>query len=726
MTVRSHYHTKFILGFVLICAAQYVIAQRDVSFITYRFLPWLVQTLRLDLDYSDNLFTGIILLCLGGMYVFRALHPPALPSVLGALPLESSPGVLRFARRHMVSLLASLILFVLVLYQLNLIDPSPTPIALWIVVIGLLARLAFKYDKEAGFSLSLRLNRQDFIGIVLLVAAGLIIGTYRLQDIPNTVIGDEAGFWGRAQTIAEGQEGASFFDLGVYSYPLASSFYQALFLKILGFSLWSWRFSSVLLTILTVIPLYLFVRDQFDRRAAILSCIVFITLPYLLAFERMGYNNAQAIFPVALTVYLLYAGLQRNSLFYLCLSGIAAGVGFYTYTAGRLGLVIGIGFIGWLMITQLPARLRRRLSPEERQDAVRRRKQLVRLSVGFSLLALVTLLPHIVYTNANSPELLRYKLLESLFPNTTYARSLYSPAELFRDYPPIRFEYQEFFFRPDLYVHLLLRGVIRTMLAMHTEAVTNSHFVVAALAGPVSVVFYVTGLIIALKNRRKPQFGLLLLWFLGGLFLLSMINTFPARHQHFIPVAPVLAIFIALGMLTCADFVAGRLRTLFDRRALRPMKQPGRMPSPLWLTVLAAVLGVVLVTNLRNYFVEMPARVLPDLENIMGWDALQVQQPQHFVYVYADPDREQFIPWIILSLPTKVLYQTLSEEALSKHDFELVPGEEYVFYFPDRDSHSADIFEQAMNGIETQRKTHYDREGRIIGIAISFAAPAQS
>lgn len=713
------------LGFLLIGAAQYLISQRDFVFLRHSFAPWLQTILHPSVPNFENVLTSILLLCIAGVLIFRAA---AFRSSEGSTVffIENPPNLLQFARRHWSSLLAAAFLIGYVLYNLTQKDTSPGLVFLWLLALALLMRVMFYYDREAGTSLSLRLTRLDALLLLMLFAGGLLVGSYQLEAVPNSLIGDEGGFWDRAVAIAEGRESRSFFDVGVYSYPLSSSFYQAAVVRLFGHSLWSWRFSSVLATMLTVIPLYLLAREMFDRRHAVLAGVLFVVLPYSLAFARMGYNNSQSLLPVALTIYLLYLALRRNSIFYSGLSGIAAGVGFYTYTAGRLGLAVLVGFLVCALAAQGFTRFRRKLREERRQLASKGMSVFVLAGIAPILMAGVTIAPHIVHTRAISPDLLQYKMLESLFPNTHYALALYSAEELFRDHPPIRFGDQEFFYRPDLYMQLFVRGVFHTMLSMHEPAVVRSHFILAPLAGPVSVVFYFIGFVAAFRHIHQQRFFLLLFWFMGGLFLLSMINTFPPRHQHFVPVIPVIALFSALGLIGTVDFVMERLRALLAgwspprSRLLQPVAAAASF------VLMGAILSVLVFTNLRNYFVEVPQYYLPDLENIIAWDALALQEPSNFVYVYTDEARADWKPWIISYFPTNAAYQTLSSSDLAAHHFEFKPNERYTFYFPELDVSLIQTFLREIEAVNPAFKAYSDFEGRVIGVSISFDLPGSS
>lgn len=726
MRVRDGHGARFTLGFLFICAAQYLLPQTTFVFLRYNFAPWLGEILHPNVSNLENVISGIILLCLGGILIFRAVERAPSSDFPADLPVTQPPNLIKFLRRHWSSLLGAGLLLGYVLYNLVQPDPSPGLVAIWIGALALLARVTFFYDREAGTSLSLRLTRWDVLWLVVLLAAGLVIGAYQLEEIPNSLVSDEGNFWDRAVAIADGRELRSFFDVGVYSYPLPGSFYQAYIFRLFGYSLWSWRFSSVLITVLTVVPLYLLARDMFNRRMAVVASVLLITLPYSLAFARMGYNNSQAVLPVALAVYLIYVALQRRSMFYFGLGGIAAGAGFYTYTAGRLGLAVTAGFLACMLVAQWFIRFRRKLPDEQRQQAAKYLPVLLLLIVVFGVMAAVTTAPHLVHTNFISPELLQYKMLESLFPNTHYALAFYPADELFRDYPPIHFGDQEFFFRPDLYVQLFARGVFHTMLSLHETTVTHSHYISAPLAGPIGVIFYFIGFVVALRNLRQREYFLIMFWFMGGLFLLSMVNTFPPRQQHFVPVIPMIALLTAIGIVTWVEFVLGRLRTLLARLAQPQRERLRPLRSPAAFALLGVVLAALVVTNLQNYFVQMPQEYLPDFENIIAWKALELEETEHFVYVYADPSRAEFIPWVIYYIPTKAEYQTISSDDLAAHHFEFAPDTDYTFFFPLQDMEVMDAFLREMEPLDPEFTSYSDVEGRTLGASVSVYVPASA
>ena len=679
-------------GIALVIAGQWLILHLE-QLATVSFSAALYGYLKLDIPNLDNVLVGLPLALLGMLLFGLGLPAPERP------PAESAPAGARLTlqvfglERGRLALTGGLVgtllgMFGWLLLRLSQGDPDIWLVLIWLACLALLAAMLLLVDRRSGARLAPGLDRADWLALAALVALGLALGTYRLGSLPNSIVGDEGSFWDNALLIARGQNQPAPFGLGVYSYPVLSNYYQAAILRIFGFTMWSWRFSSVLMGVLALAPTYLLARELFGRQAALVAGTVLLGLPYMLAFERLGYNNIHSLAPVALALYLLYSGLRRESALYLGLGGIAGGLGFYTYTAGRLGAVVAVLFLLYL----LAARLLRR--PAALGPASLRR--LLLLGAIFGLGGLLTALPQMVYSHVQAPDLSRYKLLESLFPNAFYAHDIFSDAELFRDHPPIEIDQQTFFYRPDLYARLVARGAIRTLLAFHHSRLVFDHYVYGPLAGPTSTVFYLLGLAVALARLRRPEHVLLLLWFGSGLVLLSMLNTFPPRYQHLVPVLPALAILIALGLTGAVDLLADLLRV---RRLAN--------------AAAALLVGAILVSGVREYFVDVQNVYRAPGDQVIAFTALDLREPRMLLYVYNRPEEQMPTPWQITQMPTLATFQAVQRDALTSGSFPLVPGQSYTIFYRPADRSVVEPFLERRLGRPVAPDLHLNRQDEV-------------
>jgi 4-amino-4-deoxy-L-arabinose transferase-like glycosyltransferase len=683
-------------------------AQDSPVLLRFVFVDWLDRTFRIGTDSLDNVVLGVLLLIGASYYFLRFFSVPSTEAILGP-PSGNSPSLFSVARANAVPLMIAGVLYFVMIRQNSLADQSNSLVVMWIIVLAVLALFGYTYDRAAKTILNPGIKRGDVALCLLIVAAGFVITTYSLTSIPNSILTDEGVFVERAHVIAVDQGTERFFGFGVYTFPAASIIYQGWILKLFGSSLWSWRFGSVLAAMLAVIPTYFLALDLFGRRVAVLASLTMIVTPFFISFARMGYNNSQAIFPVVLAFYLLHLAVQRWSLFYFILSGIAVGLGFYTYSAGQLGLVVGAIYLLYLINTR-----RRLIAPRlplRKIFGVPEIRKLVFFGAVFVLVAVITISPRIIYASVTDPKALRLKTLESLFPHSVYAHSLYRDFELYRDFPPIYIDNHTFFFRLDLYGNLLVRGFVRTVLAFHMYlGLSESIYNAAPLAGPLATVFYSIGLLIALRLFRRKEYTLLVFWFVGAVVFLSAIHGFPPRHTHLVPVIPVMVIFIALGIVTCVDFIRANLP---ERRSV-----VASMAG-------VAIMSAIAVTGLNNYFVEMPRAYLPSVENIIDFQVANAPKPGTVFYVNSDPNMKNFIPHMIRYLPNKSEYKTISLVDLAAMKDPIETDRDYTFYFLEEEKEGVIDFLKTKFGLDDIVPAVYkDANGRTILYSWSFRKSA--
>ena len=534
------------------------------------------------------------------------------------------------------------------------------------------------WDHQRHIDLSPHLSRWDLLWILGLFIAGIIIGAYRLQGLPDQLMADEGSFWTTARDIANNTLQSSIFASGVYTFPILSSIIQAWFLKIFGVSLWGWRFGSVVTGLATLPPLYLLAREMFDRRIAILSSIVLVTSPYFIDFSRLGYDNIQALFFTTHTLYWLYIGLSRKSSLYLYLAGCMAGFGFYAYFAARSALAISLGFILLLW-------LGKRIKFPGLLHAI------LLLGLGFAVVAT----PYFVYGRIHDAEGMGYKSLESAFFNSYNGLQFYSREELLSVAPPVEIGDNELFYNPKIYSVLIARGFIRTLLVFQKTGIISEHYVAFPLTGTLGVVFYLVGLILTLWTARHPRSLLILLWFFISVFGLSALNTVPPRQTHLIVIIPALALLTGIGLNAIATAAA----TIHFR--LKDHKQ-------------ALLIGLVALTaagGLYDYFARVPIDYRAQPEQIISWAMLDSNK-EHFVYVYSDPSEKDFVPYA-KELRKAVPYETVSLADLTNGAKNFASQPTLIFYSPGIAKDVRPALEKLW-GESLISRTFYSTEGSLI------------
>lgn len=709
-----------IAAMALACAGQYMMQASNHDW-DLGFGHTLNTRYQIDLPNPDSVALACLLLAAGGalfaMGARRIATAPMEPPT-SANPHPGSPDrpVLAYGLLAAAPLGSAALIWQLA--GAKAYDLLPL---LWIATIALALVAALLLDRRVGARLAPALDRYDLLLMAGLLLACMSVGAYQLDLVPPSMMGDEGSFFAMARMIAVGQERPSMFGLGVYSYPILGSIYQAWVMELFGPTLWSWRFSSVLAGGLAVVPTYALARELFTRRVAIAAALAMIVTPYFIAFQRLGYNNSQSIALVALALYCVYIALTRESALYAAIGGVAAGLGFYSYTAGRLALLVAVLFLGCLLVTQTSATSGRRRK-EPRAHATtrgiksfaffalrtldRRSRALLGLGAILAIAWAITALPHLAYANAIDPQLTRYKMVESLLANKLYAGMFFPERMLYRDSPPIEIGGERLFWRPDLYAYLLVRGGARSILMFSHDQLIREHYVRSPLPGPIIPIFFLFGLVAALRQRKHHGIALLLLWLAAGVLALSVIHAFPPRYQHTVPLIPAISIFSALGIVTFAESIA----------AVAPARR-----ATIAALIAGAIVALAALTGLRNYFVDVQAIYPPSLPQLAQTTMLRSAAPPNLMYVSNDAAETDFMLWLKANTPPETQLRAISSDELTSGSISLEAGRPYVVFFHERDSRPIVAFLERALGHVVVPQIYRKAGGEVIGLSYAFS-----
>lgn len=667
-----------LIGVVLLIFGQLQIVGSAIQVNSpLRLGDWLNNELHLGIPDINNVLVGFPILIVGAILLVVSLRGLYLLSLRSEEVSPQKPVLFKLIRSFWPWILAALAIFAILLIQLDKLQYGFYSIILWIISPLIFTIAAAVWDHRRRVDLSPHLTRNDLIWLVVLLIAGFLIGTYRLQGWPDQLMGDEGNFWTIARDIALGTLRPAIFGNGVYSFPILSSILQAGIMKLFGISLWGWRMASVLPGVITVVPLYLLARDAFSKRVAIISSIVLVTSPYFLVFTRLGYNNIQALFITVLTLYWLYNGLRRSSICLTFLAGCAAGLGFYTYFGARGTIFIAIVFIALMWLTK---RLKFRQVSHS----------LIALVVG----AILITAPYFVYGIHQDAQTMGFKTFESLFFNLFNGQQYYSDAELFKFAPVIHMGGNDLFFNPRIYLVLFSQGFIRTLLAFQKPWLISEHYIAFPLAGTIGVIFYLIGLGLILKNIKEPRNQLLIVWFLTFIIGFSALNTVPPRHTHMVALIPALALFIGLGLDACVRAFG---------YAHRLLKAHARL-------VLLPLLALVALGGLHDYFIVSLDKYHQQPDQIMSWAGLN-SHGESFVYVYQDSSQKDFKPYIMDEFRKSIPYQTISYQAVLDGKPGFPPNQKTIIFYPTELATGMKLVLQAAWGTSLIQRIFYSTGG---------------
>lgn len=443
----------------------------------------------------------------------------------------------------------------------------------WLMAFAGLLVVALRNDRGLPVD-----NRPVFasggeLGIFLLIL-GLTatLRLWNLAEIPAMLHGDSAECGIQGLKILEGNVKDVFgFSRWYYTPYPAYLPYTASF-ALVGKTVLGLRLPSALTGTLCMIPLYFLVRGWLGARAAQIATILFALSHAAIHFSRIGLWNIQALFLALIGFTALAAAIRKASATRASWAGIAAGLGFYTYTGGRLILIV---LVALLALQLLFGERRRWLN-----------------IVGFFAVGFAVAITPMIFNYVTDPDVIEADRANSVlvFAESTRAHVESTTGETSRS-------------------GILRVQTIRSLEGFFNQSDRSGQYGGGPLTSPTIAVLILAGIIFALFRFRETESRLVLLWAGLGLLLGSILIINPPSHTRLIVIFPVPFIFAALALDTAFGWL--------ERRGGRRVR----------LVVFAAcvlVIGQAAYFNLDGYR-RYVKRI--DLEGRI-WDVAQVIQ-QH-------------------------------------------------------------------------------------------------
>ncbi|MFN8635934.1 MAG: zinc ribbon domain-containing protein [Chloroflexota bacterium] len=239
--------------------------------------------------------------------------------------------------------------FVTLLGRLLFGSIAPTDLLLWLMSI---AAFAMPIVGEATIHRPSRPTTVEIAGVAGITLAFVVLCSLDLNHWYYSAVGDEYTFFNAAVAVLTDGIKRPFVQDGVYdAQPMLGTVLQAAVMAVAGRSHAGWVFSSVLYAALAIPAVYLIGRSVAGPVVGLVAAALFASSHYLFAFSHIGYNTVLAQAPVAWSLALFLLSLRRSDRWLLYASGLAAGLGLYTFYSARVTILILALFVvaqyGW-------------------------------------------------------------------------------------------------------------------------------------------------------------------------------------------------------------------------------------------------------------------------------------------------------------------------------------------------------------------------------------------
>jgi DNA-binding beta-propeller fold protein YncE len=184
----------------------------------------------------------------------------------------------------------------------------------------------------------------EAIALLVLLAAALVVRVVSITTVPPNVTADEAENLIVAYRIREGV-GPGFFGLDWKPAPAFSIYLMTATLRVLGWSIAGMRMTSVLISILVLVPFYFLARQKLGKLPSLLTSALLGFSLWYLHFSRSGWENVHVVLYGVMAAWMMELALRRQSLWWWAGAGFWAALGLYGYIAGRAVLISLLVFL---------------------------------------------------------------------------------------------------------------------------------------------------------------------------------------------------------------------------------------------------------------------------------------------------------------------------------------------------------------------------------------------
>ncbi len=353
-------------------------------------------------------------------------------------------------------------------------------------------------------------NKTDLLIIFGFFLIGGFCRFYALGKIPNIIDGDEGRFGTIILDIMNGKSknmfGTVFGNSSLYFFFLAG------LMKLFGANTTILRLGSAIGGTLLIPFLYLFAKNFFNRRVALISTALLTVSNFHIHFSRiMSVTSIQDAFFATTTLFWFYSGLKYQSRNRMLLAGLTLGLWLYVYMGARL-IILLIPLYLLCLYWFDPALLRNNI------------KNLGFFAGEFGLMAL----PMMVWGIQN-PEMFNIRANQvGILQSGWLAKEA-----LFTGLP----QWQIF-----------LTQFKQAFLTTIYYPSYGFHFSSWPMLDPFSAIFFVTGMIFMLMHTRDSKYLLINGWFWSGVLVGGALVLLPSSNTYRILIVfPAVCLMVGVG-----------------------------------------------------------------------------------------------------------------------------------------------------------------------------------
>ena len=168
--------------------------------------------------------------------------------------------------------------------------------------------------------------------VIALLVLALLLRSYHLNDFPLMIHNDEMNCGLEARAVLHDPQRPFFIGTGWSGHPNFGYLFGGISLLISD-SLWGLRLGSAIMGVFSLLWIYLFMREGFNRRIALTTLFLATVFHFHIYFSRIGTHFNHAAFFIPLCLWLALRASRNWNIWWCLAAGLCTGLALQVYPA---------------------------------------------------------------------------------------------------------------------------------------------------------------------------------------------------------------------------------------------------------------------------------------------------------------------------------------------------------------------------------------------------------
>ena len=197
-----------------------------------------------------------------------------------------------------------------------------------------------------GNSLSEPFTIKELFLVFALLSFAILLRAYHLHDFPLMIHNDEMNCGLEARAVLHDPHRPFLLGTGWSGHPNFGYLFGGISLLISD-TLWGLRLGSAVMGVFSLLFMYLFMREGFNRRIALITLFLATVFHFHIYFSRIGTHFNQAAFFIPLCLWLSLRAARDWNRWWCLAAGLSTGLAMQVYPATQVLLPV---FFVWIVL----------------------------------------------------------------------------------------------------------------------------------------------------------------------------------------------------------------------------------------------------------------------------------------------------------------------------------------------------------------------------------------